>query len=832
MFLLWERVAVLLFNILGQPTASKAGSVQDISGKFMLLLALLATADRYHLTRHQVASLLWAEMDDERARHNLRQLVSRIRRSPFEPGIYVTESTISLRKDQIDCDLWVFLRLSVANSASDLERTLALYRGEFCEGIVAQEEALSEWLNAKRREFKESMITAAVRLAALQFENGKYDAAVLFADRALASDNLREDAHRLIMQSLEALGRRGEALRRYDALAKLLEDELDAEPDELTQLLAVGLKQESSVRALNAIGGNLSDQDRFLDRLAVEAMAPTSAAIVVTTLDQETPESKRHTLLVTLRQAAPRFGAMMIGGNESRLDLYFASIHLASQFSREMVSLPDTRHLRSGLHSCTASHSGDVDPRHVAVAAQLSRLAQPGQFLISLAAREFFVDLLDGRLIDSGMRPGCPPERNRRHFEVVNSAEIPMTRLDPTQPTELRPTIAIMPLVTLALDHNLSSLGQIVAEEIIGSISRLPELAVISRFSTAAFSTQTLSPVRAREFIGADYMVGGTCSIGGTNVRLNVEFSDCRSLQVKWSESLICPLHSLLEDNSQIDVLVQRIIATVLRQEFSLARQARFESIADSTLHLGAITLMHQLTPSQFDLSAKMLEALTLRAPFAAAPHAWLAFYRLLRVSQGWSPDPRRDMQLATDSCQRALEIDTTHSIALAVDGHVHTQFKHDFDGAHQRLDAALESNPSNGLAWLFKATLCGFEMRGQQALLACQQALKLSPLDPRRWFYDSLCATAALGASDYATAIILGKRSLQANAAHLSTYRALTIAQVLSGQVEDARKTAGILMRLQPDLTATSYRDRHPSGNSGIGILWAEALRQAGVPA
>jgi adenylate cyclase len=823
---------VLQLRLFGQPAAWQDNLTIDISGKFSALLAVLANADRSQLNRHQIASLLWAEMDDERARHNLRQLVARVRKSQLQPAFYITEDTISLRKDQLNCDAWTFLHLSSATTIPDLEQALALYRGTFCAGVEFADGALVEWLDTRRSEFKERMIETAVRLSALNFEAGHFESAMKCAERAIAEDNLREDAHRLVMQSLEALGRRGEAIRRYDTLTKLLEDELDAEPDELTQLLAVGLKQESTVNAANAIGGTLSARDRFLDKLALEAAAPSTAAVLVIKLDQEGSTSDQRPQTGAIREYAAKFGAVAVGGNESRIDLYVSSTQIAARLSLELMTLSSAHCLRAGLHITDASAPDSVDPRQISIAYQLSKLARSGQFLLSVAAREQLVSSLDGEFVDQGAQPVASDARQMRYFEMRNTPEPTRAQQHVSKAVDIRPTIAIVPLVTLTNDPNLSMLGQIVAEEMIGSVSRLSELAVISRLSTTALTSRQLSAVNAHELIGADYMIGGACSISGTQARLNVEFSDCRTMQVQWVESVACPVAALLADGGQIDVLVQRIVATVLRREFDLSRQTPFERISDCTLHLGAVTLMHQLSPTQFDLSAKMLSTLVERAPYAAVPHAWLAFHSLLRVSQGWSTDPGKDAQFASECCQRALDIDPTNSIALAVDGHVHTQFKKDFEGAHRRFEAALESNPNNSLAWLFKATLHGFQMQREPALEASRNALKLSPLDPRRWLYDSLCATAALGVSDYETAIALGKRSLHGNAAHVSTYRALAIAQALSGQMEGARKTASILMRLQPDLTATKYRERHPSGEGRLSTEWAEALRLAGVPA
>jgi len=116
-------------------------------------------------------------------------------------------------------------------------------------------------------------------------------------------------------------------------------------------------------------------------------------------------------------------------------------------------------------------------------------------------------------------------------------------------------------------------------------------------------------------------------------------------------------------------------------------------------------------------------------------------------------------------------------------------------------------------------------------AVSHAQRALKLSPLDPHRYFYDSLAATAALSAGQYKRSIELANRSLRANRTHGSTYRVLAISQWQLGLHEEARKTVGELLLLEPSLSVTSYRELHPSCGFEIGKIWSNALREAGVP-
>ena len=154
-----------------------------------------------------------------------------------------------------------------------------------------------------------------------------------------------------------------------------------------------------------------------------------------------------------------------------------------------------------------------------------------------------------------------------------------------------------------------------------------------------------------------------------------------------------------------------------------------------------------------------------------------------------------------------------------------------DFDAAGQSYERALEVNPNESLAWLFKGTMHAFKGEGADAVRAADRARKLLPLDPVRYFYESLAASAAVAAGRYEEGLALAQSSWHGNRRFASTLRAIVIAQVQLGRLSDARKTARALLRLEPTLTASGYLRRHPSGAYPIGRVWSEALRAAGVP-
>lgn len=112
------------------------------------------------------------------------------------------------------------------------EAAAGLYRGDYM-----QDEPSGEWCWQAREHLREICLDVLNRLPALWGELGRWDRSVAWLRSALLLDPLREKAHRALMYSLWACGRRDEAVRQYEACAHLLRERLDLTPLPETQKL-------------------------------------------------------------------------------------------------------------------------------------------------------------------------------------------------------------------------------------------------------------------------------------------------------------------------------------------------------------------------------------------------------------------------------------------------------------------------------------------------------------------------------------------------------------------------------------------------------------------
>jgi TolB-like protein/tetratricopeptide (TPR) repeat protein len=397
---------------------------------------------------------------------------------------------------------------------------------------------------------------------------------------------------------------------------------------------------------------------------------------------------------------------------------------------------------------------------------------------------------------------------------------------------EMLPSIAVIPFAVRGTEPEHQLLGEILADEIIAALSRTSELHVISRLSTTVFRDRNSSLLDVSAHLNASYVLYGAYRTIGTRVALEAELAEAKSGRIVWSKIIKGQVAGILSgEDPLIDRVVAETGAAVLARELQRAQSLALPTLESYTLLLGAIALMHRLSLHDFDRARQMLQTLIDRAPRQAVPYAWLAKWHVLRVQQGWTEDPKAEARLALECTRRSLDADPTGSLALTIDGLVHTNLLKKLDVAQEKYEAALRTNPNDSLAWLLKGTMHAFRGEGKLAVDGTRRALRLSPLDPLRYYYDSLAATAALSAGQYERAIDLAQRSLRANRTHTSTLRALAISQWQLGREEDARRTVSDLRRLEPSLTVTKYLERSPSSEFETGKVWSRALGDAGLP-
>ena len=218
------------------------GVVDLPSGKLAGLLAYLGCTAPKPQPRERLSALLWGSHFDLQAKQNLRQALSRLRKLLGPDALEGDGEVVWLNPAAVQCDVGRFETLVREGSRDALSAAVDLYRGRLIDDITTSEEGWNEWLTGERERLLELALGAMVRLGEQELAAGRGEQALKAGRRAVALDNLREDAHRLIVEALAATGRNAEALRHYQDLVSLLKRELNTEPDAATKALVAELR--------------------------------------------------------------------------------------------------------------------------------------------------------------------------------------------------------------------------------------------------------------------------------------------------------------------------------------------------------------------------------------------------------------------------------------------------------------------------------------------------------------------------------------------------------------------------------------------------------------
>ncbi len=217
--------------------------------KSMRLFAHLV-ASRSALADSYLMEAFWPDSTQEKARNSLRNAIHQIR-SVLKLVLERPPSQVLVRSRKagtVDLDLEYALDIEqfddLVKEAGELierdesekalvkaKQALTLYQGDFLDGIY------EDWADGLRVQYKEAYLRALSLLARAYLEEGNPEAAEISARKILSVDDLREDAHGLLIEAVGADGRPAEAVRIYEEAVELFEREIGIAPASLRRLL-------------------------------------------------------------------------------------------------------------------------------------------------------------------------------------------------------------------------------------------------------------------------------------------------------------------------------------------------------------------------------------------------------------------------------------------------------------------------------------------------------------------------------------------------------------------------------------------------------------------
>src|SRR4051812_19954347 len=228
---------MLSIQLLGAPLLLLDGQALSVPRRKSRALLFYLAARTTPATRDHLLALLWPDHDRPAAQQILRTSLHGLRKA-LGSALIVGDDTLSLAPDT-DLDIRRFeAGLAATTDLETLAAALALYRDDFLADFsVPDAEAFEAWADTERARYRQLATDGLATLAQRYQARQDYPAARESLARALAFNPFQEDLQRAALRLDYLAGDRAGAIRRYESLRRLLDDEFGVPPMDETRAL-------------------------------------------------------------------------------------------------------------------------------------------------------------------------------------------------------------------------------------------------------------------------------------------------------------------------------------------------------------------------------------------------------------------------------------------------------------------------------------------------------------------------------------------------------------------------------------------------------------------
>ncbi len=291
-------------------------------------------------------------------------------------------------------------------------------------------------------------------------------------------------------------------------------------------------------------------------------------------------------------------------------------------------------------------------------------------------------------------------------------------------------SLAVLPLKNLSGDPTQEYLADGMTEALIGRLSNIHDLRVVSRTSAMHFKDTQLSVPEIARTLRVDALVEGSVIRDGSRIRVTAQLIRGATDEHFWYEAYDRELRDALALESEVaQSIARRVEVTVTGEERARLVAARHVSpeVYESYLK-GQFQFAKSNRRADVEKSIAYFEEAIRRDPAFAPAYVGLAvaYERLGRIFIG--APPHEVLPKMIGAARKALELDPQLSDAHALLAAIY-QKQWQWADAEAEYKRALELNPNDVTAHLGRSDWLLCQGRTEEALAWAQRARELDPL-------------------------------------------------------------------------------------------------------
>ena len=495
---------------------------------------------------------------------------------------------------------------------------------------------------------------------------------------------------------------------------------------------------------------------------------------------------------------------------------------------------PDKRiDLRIGIHVGDIIIDGDdIFGDGVNIAARLEGIAEPGGICISDDAQRQILGKVEVAFDDLGEQTLKNIARPMRTYRMRAAADAVAQATTTALALPDKPSIAVLPFQNMSGDPEQEYFADGMVEDIITALSRFKSLFVIARNSSFTYKGRAVDIKQVGRELGVRYVLEGSVRKAAGRVRITGQLIDSETGNHLWADRFDGSLEDIFDLQDQMTSSVVGAIAPRIDQaEMERARRKPVEKLDAYDCFLRGLPCARVITRESQDEALRLFYQAIDLDPHFSTPYGLAARCYVLRKQQSWIIDKDREEAETRRLAQCVTDIGRDDALALCCTGFSLFRVCEEYDTGAALVDQSLLINPNLAAGWTNRGAIRLFLGQHEAAIEQLGRALRLNPLDPETYWSEGPMAYAYLLLGRYDEALNWAAKALSHQPGWAVAIRASIAANVLAGNIEEARRVMVSMRQHDPGEGVSKLRGYLPYHRPEDIERIVEALRLAGLP-
>jgi adenylate cyclase len=415
----------------------------------------------------------------------------------------------------------------------------------------------------------------------------------------------------------------------------------------------------------------------------------------------------------------------------SALEAVRCALEVQQLMHKRNQSVPSERKilLRVAIHLGDVEHrDGDVYGDAVNIASRVQPLADPGGICITQQVYDHVRNNDEIRTVALGQNQLKNVQMPVQVYRVLPSTgDTGSTKFEALEPRR----VAALPLTILSSDQQDEYFADGLTEEIINTLSSIPELRIIARTSVMKYKQANKSVGEIGRELKVGSVLEGSVRKAGSRLRISLQLIDVGSEVPIWAQKYDRELEDVFKIQTDIaERVADALKVQLLSENRTLIEQKAPDDIGAYVLYLRGRYYWSKRTKEDLDKAITYFGEAIQKDPNYALAHAGMADCYTLMGRHLYLPR-KEAYPKAKAHANKALELNDNLAEAHTSLGAVLTIYDWDWDAAEEHFRRAIHLNPNYSAAHYWHSVLLQTIGNLRESVTAAEKAQALDPLSP-----------------------------------------------------------------------------------------------------